>query len=154
AVLKVGAATETEQKEKQHRVEDAREATRAAIEEGIVVGGGVALIRCLKALDHVSVDGEEQVGVDILRRALEAPLRQIVANAGKEPSVVVETVKHENGNKGYNAANDTFEDLVQAGVVDPTKVVRSALQNATSAASLFLTTEAAITDIPEKKESM
>ncbi|MFH1171001.1 MAG: chaperonin GroEL [bacterium] len=154
SVIKVGAATETEQKEKQHRVEDAREATRAAIEEGIVVGGGVALIRTLKALDALHLESEEAVGVDILRRALEAPLRQIATNAGKEASVIVATVKHEAGNKGYNAATDTFEDLVAVGVVDPTKVVRSALQNAASAASLFLTTEAAITDLPEKKDAM
>lgn len=152
SVIKVGAATETEQKEKQHRVEDAREATRAAIEEGIVVGGGVALIRCLPVLDSVQADAEEQVGVDILRRALEAPLRQIVANAGKEPSVVVAAVKQATGNSGYNAQTDTYEDLVSVGVVDPTKVVRSALQNAASAASLFLTTEAAITDKPEKDD--
>lgn len=152
SVIKVGAATETEQKEKQHRVEDAREATRAAIEEGIVVGGGVALLRALHVLGDMKVDGEEQVGVDILRRALEAPIRQIAANAGKEPSVIVEAVKREKGNHGYNAATDAFEDLIAAGVVDPTKVVRSALQNAVSAASLFLTTEAAITDKPEEKE--
>lgn len=150
SIIKVGAATETEQKEKQHRVEDARGATRAAIEEGIVVGGGVALVRTLKALDGVKLDAEEAVGIDILRRALEAPLRQIASNAGKEASVIVATVKHESGNKGYNAATDIFEDLVVAGVIDPTKVVRSALQNAASAASLFLTTEAAITDLPEK----
>jgi chaperonin GroEL len=153
SVMKVGAATETEQKEKQHRVEDAREATRAAIEEGIVVGGGVALIRTIQALESLDAGVEEKVGVDILRRALEAPLRQIASNAGKEASVIVETVKKDHGNKGYNAATDVFEDLVAAGVVDPTKVVRSALQNAASAASLFLTTEAAITDLPEKKDA-
>lgn len=154
SVLKVGAATETEQKEKQHRVEDAREATRAAIEEGIVVGGGVALVRCIQHLESLKLEGEEQIGVDILRRALEAPVRQIASNAGKEPSVIVEQVKREKGNHGYNAATDQFEDLVTAGVVDPTKVVRSALQNAVSAASLFLTTEAAITDLPEKADKM
>ncbi len=153
SIIKVGAATETEQKEKQHRVEDAREATRAAIEEGVVVGGGVALLRALPELEGLKLDAEEAVGVDILRRALEAPLRQIVSNAGKEPSVIAEAVKREKGNMGYNAATDIFEDLVQSGVVDPTKVVRSALQNAASAASLFLTTEAAITDLPEKKEA-
>ncbi len=152
SVIKVGAATETEQKEKQHRVEDAREATRAAIEEGIVVGGGVALLRSVPHLVDMKLDGEEMIGVDILRRALEAPIRQIAANAGKEPSVIVEAVKREKGNHGYNAATDTFEDLVQAGVVDPTKVVRTALQNAVSAASLFLTTEAAVTDKPEEKD--
>lgn len=152
SVIKVGAATETEQKEKQHRVEDAREATRAAIEEGIVVGGGVALIRTLPSLDNLKVEPEEAVGVEILKRALEAPLRQISVNAGKEGSVVIEAIKREKGNMGYNAATDAFEDLVQAGVVDPTKVVRSALQNAASAASLFLTTEAAITDLPDKKD--
>ena len=154
SIIKVGAATETEQKEKQHRVEDAREATRAAIEEGIVVGGGVALIRTLSALDDLKLEAEEAVGVDILKRALEAPLRQIATNAGKEASVIVATVRQEKENKGYNAATDVFEDLVAAGVVDPTKVVRSALQNAASAASLFLTTEAAITDLPEKKDAM
>lgn len=154
SIIKVGAATETEQKEKQHRVEDAREATRAAIEEGIVVGGGVALIRTLSALDDLKLEAEEAVGVDILKRALEAPLRQIATNAGKEASVIVATVRQEKENKGYNAATDVFEDLVASGVVDPTKVVRSALQNAASAASLFLTTEAAITDLPEKKDAM
>lgn len=153
SVIKVGAATETEQKEKQHRVEDAREATRAAIEEGIVVGGGVALLRTLPVLAEMKLDSEESVGVDILRRALEAPIRQIVANAGKEPSVIADAVKREKGTMGYNAATDAFEDLVASGVVDPTKVVRSALQNAASAASLFLTTEAAITDLPEKKDA-
>ncbi len=153
SVIKVGAATETEQKEKQHRVEDAREATRAAIEEGIVVGGGVALLRTLSVLAEMKLDSEESVGVDILRRALEAPIRQIVANAGKEPSVIADAVKREKGTMGYNAATDAFEDLVASGVVDPTKVVRSALQNAASAASLFLTTEAAITDLPEKKDA-
>ncbi len=152
AVIKVGAATETEQKEKQHRVEDAREATRAAIEEGIVVGGGVALVRCIEHVQNLQLDSEETVGGDILRRALEAPIRQIAANAGKEPSVIAEAVKNQKGNHGYNAAKDAFEDLVAAGVVDPTKVVRSALQNAVSAASLFLTTEAAVTDKPEKDD--
>lgn len=152
AVIKVGAATETEQKEVQDRVKDATEATRAAIEEGIVVGGGVALVRTIAKLNELKLSGEEQIGVDILRRALEAPVRQIAANAGKEPSVIAEAVKNEKGNHGYNAATDEFQDLVEHGVVDPTKVVRTALQNAVSAASLLLTTEAAITDKPEKDD--
>ncbi len=152
AVIKVGAATETEQKEKQDRVKDATEATRAAIEEGIVVGGGVALLRTVHKLADMKISGEEQIGADILRRALESPARQIAFNAGKEPSVIVEAIKNEKGNHGYNAETDEFQDLVQAGVVDPTKVVRTALQNAVSAASLFLTTEAAITDLPEKAD--
>lgn len=152
AVVKVGAATEVEMKEKKHRVEDALSATRAAIEEGIVVGGGVALVRAMSALDNLQVSGEEKVGVEILRRALEAPVRQIAENAGKDGSVVFEAIKSNKGNFGYNALTDKYEDLVKAGIIDPTKVVRSALQNAASAAAMFLTTEAAITDLPEKKE--
>lgn len=152
AVIKVGAATETEQKEKQDRVKDATEATRAAIEEGIVVGGGVALLRTVHKLADMKLSGEEQIGSDILRRALESPARQIAFNAGKEPSVIVEAIKNEKGNHGYNAETDEFQDLVENGVVDPMKVVRTALQNAVSAASLFLTTEAAITDKPEEKD--
>jgi len=151
AVVKVGAATEVEMKEKKHRIEDALSATRAAVEEGIVVGGGVALIRASEALNKLDVSGEEKTGVDILRRALEAPLRQIAENAGKDGSVVLETVRTNKGNFGYNALTDHYEDLVKAGIVDPTKVVRSALQNAASAAALFLTTEAIITDKPEPK---
>jgi chaperonin GroEL len=152
AVVKVGAATEVEMKEKKHRVEDALSATRAAVEEGIVVGGGVALIRALPSLNNLKIEGEEKIGVDILRRALEAPIRQIAENAGKDGSVICETVKNNKDNFGYNALKDQYEDLVKAGIVDPTKVVRSALQNAASAAAMFLTTEAIITDIPEKKD--
>ncbi len=152
AVIKVGAATEVEMKEKKHRVEDALSATRAAVEEGIVVGGGVALIRALPVLDKLDVLGEEKIGVDILRRALEAPARQIAENAGKDGSVVFEAIRNNKGNFGYNALTDKYEDLVKAGIIDPTKVVRSALQNAASAAAMFLTTEAVVTDLPEKKE--
>ena len=151
--IKVGAATEVEMKEKKHRVEDALAATKAAREEGIVVGGGVALLRAMAGLDKVETDVEEEkIGVNILKRALEAPIRQIAENAGKDGSVVAERVKTEVGNMGYNAAADKYEDLVKAGIVDPTKVVRTALQNAASAAAMFLTTEAIITDLPEKKD--
>lgn len=152
AVIKVGAATETELKEKKHRIEDALHATRAAVEEGIVPGGGVALVRTMHVLDELKLEGDEKIGVNILRRSLEEPVRQIAINAGKEGSVIVEEVKKEKGNHGYNAAEDRFEDLVAAGIVDPTKVTRSALQNAASAAAMLLTTEAVVTDIPEKKE--
>lgn len=151
AVIKVGAATETELKEKKHRIEDALHATRAAVEEGIVPGGGVALIRAMQALDSVKVDGDEKVGISILRRSLEEPVRQIAINAGKEGSVVADQVKQRKGNEGYNAATDTYEDLVAAGIVDPTKVTRCALQNAASAAAMLLTTEAVVTDLPEKE---
>ncbi|MFZ6036473.1 MAG: chaperonin GroEL [Patescibacteria group bacterium] len=151
AVIKVGAATETELKEKKHRIEDALHATRAAVEEGIVPGGGVALIRAIGALDTVEVSGDEKIGINILRRSLEEPVRQIAINAGKEGSVVAEQVKQRSGAEGYNAATDTYEDLVAAGIVDPTKVTRSALQNAASAAAMLLTTEAVITDLPEKE---
>ncbi len=150
AVIKVGAASEVEMKEKKHRIEDALAATKAAIEEGIVVGGGVALIRASKVLDSVDVQGEEKIGVDILRRAVEAPAKQIAANAGKDGSVIVESIKNREGSEGYNAATDKYEDLIQAGVVDPTKVTRSALQNAASVAAMFLTTEAIVTDLPSK----
>ena len=153
AILKVGAATETELKEKKHRIEDALHATRAAVEEGIVPGGGVAFVRCLEALDHVKVEGEEKVGIEILRRALEEPLRQIATNAGKEGSVIVDEVKRRKDSVGYNAATDKFEDLVDAGIVDPTKVTRTALENAASIASMLLTTEAVVTDLPEKKDA-
>jgi chaperonin GroEL len=153
AVLKVGAVTETEQKEKQHRVEDALEATKAAVEEGIVVGGGVALLRCIPVLDKVEVEGEEKIGINILRKALESPLRQIAKNAGKDDSIVLEEVKKLKGTMGYNALTDTYEDLIKQGIIDPTKVTRSALQNAASIASMLLTTEAVITDLPEKKGS-
>lgn len=153
AVIKVGAATETEIQEVKHRVEDALAATKAAVEEGIVVGGGVAFLRAIPALDAVKVNGdEEQVGISILRRALEEPIRQIAWNAGKDGAVVAEEVKRRSGNDGYNAATDKFEDLVAAGIVDPTKVTRSALENAASISSLILTTEAVVTDIPKKEE--
>jgi chaperonin GroEL len=152
AVIKVGAATETEMKEKKARVEDALHATRAAVEEGIVPGGGVALLRASKALHGHKLHGDEQIGLDIVRRACEEPLRQIVLNSGHEGAIVVEKVReHDNASFGYNAATDHYEDLVAAGVIDPTKVTRTALQNAASIASLMLTTEAMICEIPEKK---
>ncbi len=152
AVIKVGAATETEMKEKKARVEDALHATRAAVEEGIVPGGGVALLRASAILKDLKVDGDEQIGVDIVRRSCEEPLRQIVANSGTEGAIVVGKVReNSNPNFGFNAQTDTYEDLVASGVIDPTKVTRSALQNASSIASLMLTTEAMIAEIPEKK---
>lgn len=152
AVLRVGAATETEMAEKKHRIEDALAATKAAMAEGIVAGGGTALIRALKALDGLKLDHEEMIGLNILRRALEEPLRQIAANAGYEGSVVVEEVKKRSGNEGFNAATNQYEDMVKAGIIDPAKVTRSALENAASAASMLLTTEAVITEIPKKDE--
>jgi len=153
AVIDVGAATETEMKEKKALVEDALHATRAAVEEGIVPGGGVALLRAQEALDALSFDREdEQVGTNILRRALEAPIRQIAANAGAEASIVVAKVREGEGGFGYNAQTDTYENLVKAGVIDPTKVVRSALQNAASIASLLLTTEAVVVERPEEEK--
>jgi chaperonin GroEL len=153
AVIKVGAATETELKEKKARVEDAMHATRAAVEEGIVPGGGVALLRGQKALDSLRLEGDEQIGVQIVRRALEEPLRQIVNNAGHEGSIVVEKVRAEkNPNFGFDAATEQYCDLVKAGVIDPTKVTRTALQNAASIASLMLTTEAVIAEYPEEKK--
>jgi chaperonin GroEL len=152
AVIKVGAATETEMKEKKARVEDALHATRAAVEEGIVPGGGVALLRASRALADLKVGGDEQIGVDIVRRACEEPLRQIVVNSGTEGAIVVGKVRdNSNPNYGFNASTDTYEDLVSAGVIDPTKVTRTALQNASSIASLMLTTEAMVAEIPEKK---
>ena len=151
AVIKVGAATETEMKEKKARVEDAMHATKAAVEEGIVPGGGVALLRASAALDKLKVNGDQQVGVDIIRRALEEPMRWIVQNAGLEGSIVVQKVKEAKGRHGFNAQTEVYEDLVKAGVIDPTKVVRTALQNAGSIASLLLTTEAVIAEIPEEK---
>lgn len=156
AVLKVGAATETEMKEKKLRIEDAIQATKAAVEEGIVVGGGVALLRAMAGLDKLQLKNEdEMVAIKILRNALEAPVRQIALNAGKEPSVILNQVAKEKGNVGYNAATDVFEDLVAAGIVDPTKVTRTALQNAASISALMLTTEAIVADKPEeKKDSM
>ena len=153
AVINVGAATETEMKEKKARVEDALHATRAAVEEGIVPGGGVAFIRAQKALDNIKgLDEDEQVGVQIVRRAVEEPLRQLADNAGQEGALIVQEVKARKGNEGYNVATEKYEDLVKAGVVDPTKVTRSALQNAASISGLLLTTEAIITEMPEKEK--
>ena len=151
AVIKVGAATETEMKEKKARVEDAMHATKAAVEEGIVSGGGVALLRGSAALDSLEVAGDQQVGVNIIKRALEEPMRWIAQNAGLEGSIVVQKVREGEGRFGFNAQTEVYEDLVAAGVIDPTKVVRTALQNAGSIASLLLTTEALIADIPEEK---
>jgi chaperonin GroEL len=152
AVVKVGAATESEMKEKKARVEDALHATRAAVEEGIVPGGGVALIRALAALEKLKFDDDRRFGVNIVRRAIEEPLRQIAANAGVDGSIVIDKVKNGTGAFGFNAATEQYEDLVKAGVIDPTKVVRAALQNAASVASLMLTTEALIAEKPKKKE--
>jgi len=149
AVINVGAATETEMKEKKARVEDALHATRAAVEEGIVPGGGTALIRAQVSLGDLGLEGDEATGGEIVQRAIEAPLRQLAANAGREGALIVEHVKNESGNVGYNVATDTYEDLVAGGVVDPTKVTRSALQNAASISGLLLTTECLISDIPE-----
>jgi chaperonin GroEL len=153
AVIKVGAATEVEMKEKKARVEDALHATRAAVEEGIVPGGGVALLRAQSTLAGLKLNDEQAIGVRIVRRAIEEPLRQISANAGVEGSIVVDKVKNATGGFGYNAANDTYEDLIAAGVIDPTKVVRTALQNAASVASLMLTTEALIAEIPKDEKA-
>ena len=153
AVINVGAATETEMKEKKARVEDALHATRAAVEEGIVAGGGVALIRCLSAIETVKpANDDERIGVDIVKRAVESPTRALANNAGVEGSVVVDEVKKRKGNEGYNVATGEYEDLVKAGIVDPKKVTRSALQNAASIAGLLLTTECLIADIPEKEK--
>jgi len=153
AVINVGAATETEMKEKKARVEDALHATRAAVEEGIVPGGGVALVRCLQAIEAVkSANDDERIGVDIVKRAIEFPTRELANNAGVEGSVVVEEVKRRKGNDGYDVSTGEYTDLVKAGVVDPKKVTRTALQNAASIAGLLLTTECLITEIPEKKE--
>jgi chaperonin GroEL len=154
AVINVGAQTETEMKEKKARVEDALHATRAAVEEGIVAGGGVALIRCIAAIEAVKgANDDEQIGVDIIKRAVEGPLRSLAANAGVEGSLIVQEVKKRKGNEGYNVATGEYEDLVKAGVVDPKKVTRSALQNAASIAGLLLTTECLITDAPEKEKA-
>jgi chaperonin GroEL len=153
AVIKVGAATETEMKEKKARVEDAMHATKAAVEEGIVPGGGVALVRAAKALEKLKLEGDQRVGLDIIKRAIEEPMRWIAMNAGQEGSIVVSKVKEQkNQDEGFNAATETYEDLVKAGVIDPAKVVRSALQNASSIASLLLTTEALVSEIPEEKK--
>jgi len=153
AVINVGAATETEMKEKKARVEDALHATRAAVEEGIVAGGGVALIRCLNAIDSVKASNDdEKIGVDIVKRAIESPLRELANNGGVEGSVIVDAVKKSKGNEGYNVTTGEYEDLVKAGVVDPKKVTRTALQNAASIAGLLLTTECLITEVPEKEK--
>ncbi|MCD6220340.1 chaperonin GroEL [Candidatus Calescamantes bacterium] len=153
AVINVGAATETEMKEKKARVEDALHATRAAVEEGIVPGGGVALLRCIKALDELKLEGDEEIGKNIVKKAIQEPARQLAENAGKEGSIIVQKILEEkNSNFGYNAEKDTFEDLVKAGIIDPTKVTRVALQNASSVASLLITTEALVSEIPEKEK--
>jgi chaperonin GroEL len=152
AVIKVGAATEVEQKARQHKTEDALSATRAAIEEGIVPGGGVALLRCQEALEKVKVEGEEKIGLEILKRALEEPLRKIAQNAGIDGAVAVAEVKKRGTNEGFNAQTMEYQDLVKAGIIDPTKVVRTALQNAVSAASMLLTTETVVAEKPEEKE--
>jgi len=154
AVINVGAATETEMKEKKARVEDALHATRAAVEEGIIPGGGVGFIRAIPFLDKMKLDGDEKIGVDIVKRALEEPIRQLTQNAGLEGSVVMQRVKQEKTNIGYDVAQDAYVDMIEAGVIDPTKVTRSALQNASSIASLLLTTEALIADKPEKEDKM
>jgi chaperonin GroEL len=153
AVINVGAATEAEMKEKKARVEDALHATRAAVEEGIVAGGGVALLRTIKAIEALKLEGDEAAGAQIVRRAIEHPIRALCTNAGVDGGVVVKEVLSSKGNVGYNVATDKFEDLVKAGVVDPTKVTRTALQNAASIAGLLLTTECMITDLPEKSSA-
>ena len=154
AVINVGAATETEMKEKKARVEDALNATRAAVEEGIVAGGGVAFLRCLPALEKMKLEGDRRTGVNIVRRALEEPIRQIANNAGHDGSVVVAHVKKEKGARGFDAAKEEYTDLIKAGIIDPTKVVRLALQNAASVASLMITTQAMVAEKPEKKAPM
>ncbi len=154
AVINVGAATETEMKEKKARVEDALHATRAAVEEGIVAGGGVAFIRSQKALDSLKLQGDEQTGLEIVRRAVEAPLRQLADNAGQEGALIVQEVKKRSGNEGYDVAANQYTDLLKAGIVDPTKVARTALQNASSISGLLLTTEALVTELPEKEKPL
>ncbi len=153
AVIKVGAATEVEQKTKQKKTENALNATRAAIEEGILPGGGVALLRSISVLEKLHLEGDEQTGLNILKRALESPIRQIAENAGLDGAIVVEEVKKNQGNFGFNAQTMKYEDLISAGIVDPTKVVRSALENASSAASMLLTTEAVVAEKEEEKKS-
>ncbi|HON57849.1 MAG TPA: TCP-1/cpn60 chaperonin family protein, partial [bacterium] len=155
AVINVGAATEVELKEKKHRVEDALSATRAAVEEGIVPGGGVALLRARKAIAKMELEGDQQIGVEIIRDCILEPIKQIAKNAGYEGSVIVEKLMHEkkDTNIGFNAAKGEFEDLVKAGIVDPTKVTRSALQNAASVAALMLTTEVLVADEPEPEKA-
>ena len=153
-MIKVGAATETEQKERKLRIEDALNATRAAVEEGIVPGGGTALVNVQEIVAAVEAEGDEATGVKIVARALEEPVRQIAANAGKEGSVIVDTLRRSEKGVGYNAATDVFENMIEAGIVDPTKVTRSALQNAASVAALLLTTEAVVADIPKESTDM
>ena len=152
AVIKVGAATETAMKEIKFKVEDAVHATKAAVEEGVVVGGGLALLRCLSIVDKIKLEGDEVIGLQILKRALEEPIRQIAINSGEDGAVIAQKAKETKGNMGYNAATNKFEDLIEAGIVDPAKVTRTALQNAASIATLFLTTEAVVTDKPVKEE--
>ncbi len=153
AVIKVGAATEVEMKEKKARVEDALHATRAAVEEGVVPGGGVALVRAIDAVDDVKGDNADQnVGIRIVKRALEEPLRQIVINAGEDGSVVLNTVRGSKGNYGYNAATEQYGDMIEMGILDPTKVTRTALQNAASIAGLMITTEAMVAEVPDDKK--
>ncbi|MCX6806642.1 MAG: chaperonin GroEL [Candidatus Berkelbacteria bacterium] len=152
AVIKVGAATEVEMKEKKHRVEDAKSATLAAVEEGIVAGGGVALVDVIKSLDTIEAEGDEKIGLSMLRKALEEPMRQIAENAGKEGSVIIANVKKHEKGVGYDAAKDEYTDMIKAGIIDPVKVTRNALQNAASAAAMLLTSEVVVTDLPEKKD--
>jgi chaperonin GroEL len=153
AIIKVGAATEVEMKERKARVEDALNATRAAVEEGIVPGGGVVLLRATKALDALKLEGDEKTGAEIVRRALEEPIRQIAENAGAEGSIVVQKVREAKGAYGFNAETNAFEDLMEAGIIDPTKVTRVALQNAASIAALLITTECLVTELPEKDKT-
>lgn len=154
AVIKVGAATEVEMKEKKARVEDALHATRAAVEEGVVAGGGVALVRvAAKLVDLKGINEEQNVGIKVALRAMESPLRQIVANAGEEPSVVTNNVKAGEGNYGYNAATEQYGDMIEMGILDPTKVTRSALQYASSVAGLMITTECMVTDLPKEEKA-
>ena len=153
AVIKVGAATETEMKEKKHRVEDALSATRAAVEEGILPGGGISLLNSLKVLGKLDVSGDEATGVNIIKKAVEEPIRLIANNAGKDGSVIADAVKKSPAGVGYNADADTFGNMVEMGIIDPTKVVRSALVNATSIANMVLVTESLVADIPEKEKA-
>ena len=154
AVIRIGAATEPEMKERKARVEDALHATKAAVEEGIVPGGGVALVRAISAMDKLKLSDDQQIGASIIKRALEEPLRQIAINAGHEGSVVVAKVKEEKGNVGFDAAKEQYVDMIKSGIIDPTKVVRSAIQNAASVAGLMLTTEVLVTEVPEKEKPM
>jgi len=154
AVINVGAATETEMKERKARVEDALNATRAAVEEGIVPGGGVAYLRCIGALDRLKFDDDRKIGVNIVKKALEEPIRQIANNAGHDGAVVAERAKTEKGAFGFDAAKEEYTDMAKAGIIDPTKVVRLAIQNAASVASLMVTTQAVVAQKPEKKEAM